>query len=105
VPNIEITTRDGTVVSAEAPVGMKVMEIVRAAGVDELAAMCGGFCSCATCHVQVDATFLDLLPPMDDDENDLLDGSLHRANNSRLSCQILMTERLDGLKLTIAAED
>jgi 2Fe-2S ferredoxin len=105
MPTIEITKRDGTVVSADAPLGMKVMEIIRAAGVDELAAMCGGFCSCATCHVQVDPAFLDLLPPMSGDEDDLLEGALHRADNSRLSCQILMSEGLDGLKLTIAQED
>jgi 2Fe-2S ferredoxin len=105
MPSIEITTRAGTVVSADAPLGMKVMEIIRAAGVDELAAMCGGFCSCATCHVQVDPAFLDRLPPVGGDENDLLDGSLHRAENSRLSCQILMTEALDGMKLTVAPED
>jgi 2Fe-2S ferredoxin len=105
MPSIEITTRAGTVVPADAPLGMKVMEIIRAAGVDELAAMCGGFCSCATCHVLVDPAFLDRLPPVGGDENDLLDGSLHRAENSRLSCQILMTEALDGMKLTVAPED
>jgi 2Fe-2S ferredoxin len=55
--------------------------------------------------VLIDPAFLDRLPPMGNDENDLLDGSLHRADNSRLSCQILMTEALDGMKLSVAAED
>jgi 2Fe-2S ferredoxin len=105
MPRIEITTREGKLVTADAPIGMKVMEIIRAAGVDELAAMCGGFCSCATCHVLVDPAFLDRLPPLGSDENDLLDGAPHRAGNSRLSCQIPMTEALDGMKLSVAPED
>jgi 2Fe-2S ferredoxin len=68
-------------------------------------ALCGGCCSCATCHVHVDPDFAALLPPMSEDENDLLDSSDHRNETSRLSCQIHLTAALDGLRVTIAPED
>jgi 2Fe-2S ferredoxin len=60
------------------------MEIIRDFGVDELLALCGGFCSCSTCHVHVDPAFADRLPPMNEDENNLLDSSDHRDEQSRL---------------------
>jgi len=81
------------------------MENIRDNGFDELLALCGGCCSCATCHVHVDPAFADRLEPMSEDENDLLDSSDHRNETSRLSCQIQMTDALDGLKVTIAEED
>ena len=81
------------------------MEMVRDAGFDELLALCGGCCSCATCHIFVDPAFADKLPPMSDDENDLLDSSDHRKETSRLSCQLAFTPALDGLKVEIAPED
>jgi 2Fe-2S ferredoxin len=81
------------------------MEIMRDEGIDELLAMCGGCCSCATCHVHVDPAFTDKLLAMDEDEDDLLDSSVHRNDRSRLSCQIRFDERLEGLKVTIALED
>ena len=85
--------------------GLSLMEVIRDAGVDELLALCGGCCSCATCHVKVDPAFAGLLPPISEDESDLLDSSDHRDGTSRLSCQILMTGELDGLRLTIPPED
>ena len=62
-----------------------------------LLALCGGCCSCATCHVHVDPAFKDKLPPMSEDENDLLDSSEHRIASSRLSCQVPLTPELDGI--------
>ena len=85
--------------------GVSLMAAIRAAGVDELLALCGGSCSCATCHVYVDETFLGQLPPIRNDEDELLDFSNHRAPNSRLSCQVPLTAALDGLCVTIAPED
>lgn len=85
--------------------GLSVMELIRKAGFDELLALCGGCCSCATCHVYVEAGPADDLPEMGDDEDSLLDGSDHRRANSRLSCQIEFSEGLNGLKLSIAPED
>ena len=81
------------------------METIRASGVDELLALCGGCCSCATCHVYVDPDFATRLSPTSDDETDLLDSSEHRAAASRLSCQIPMSAALDGLTVRIAPED
>lgn len=81
------------------------MEIIRDAGFDELLALCGGCCSCATCHVHVDPSFAEKVEPMGEDENDLLESSDHRNERSRLSCQIPFSDALDGLKVTIAQED
>lgn len=100
-----VTTRDGTEHEIEGQAGLSVMEIIRDAGFDELLALCGGCCSCATCHVHVDASFAGMVSPMGEDENDLLDSSDHRDESSRLSCQIAFSDALDGLKVTIAKED
>jgi 2Fe-2S ferredoxin len=81
------------------------MEAIRDNGFDELLALCGGCCSCATCHVHVDSEFFDKLAPMSEDENDLLDSSGDRDEWSRLGCQIPFTSDLDGLKVRIAEED
>ena len=105
MPKLTVVTRDGTETSVEAKAGLSVMEIIRDAGVDELLALCGGCCSCATCHVHVDEEWLGQLPAMGADEDDLLDSSDHRAANSRLSCQLTVSDALDGLRVTIAQED
>lgn len=80
------------------------MEAIREAGFDEMLALCGGACSCATCHVYVAADAADL-PPMSDDEDDLLESSEHRTPLSRLSCQIRITPDLLGLRVTIPQEN
>ncbi|MDO9490591.1 MAG: 2Fe-2S iron-sulfur cluster-binding protein, partial [Sphingomonadaceae bacterium] len=85
--------------------GLSVMENVRDAGLDELIALCGGCCSCATCHVYVDPAWGPIVGGPNADEDDLLESSEHRAAHSRLSCQIEMTSELDGLRVTIAPED
>jgi 2Fe-2S ferredoxin len=85
--------------------GLSVMDVVRGNGFGELAAICGGCCSCATCHVYVDPGFEGALPAISPDENDLLDSSAFRRENSRLSCQIRVSDALDGLTVTIAPED
>lgn len=105
MPKLIVVTRDGTEKEINGKTGMTVMENLRDNGVDELLALCGGCCSCATCHVHVDPEFAAKLPPMSEDENDLLDSSASRDANSRLSCQIEFTNALDGLKVTVAEED
>ena len=105
MPKLIVVNREGEETAVEAQEGKSVMESIRDNGFDELLALCGGCCSCATCHVFVDGAFADKLPPMSDDENDLLDSSDHRQEHSRLSCQIEISEALDGLKVTIAPED
>ena len=105
MPHISVTTRAGTTTEVKAKPGHSVMEIIRDGGFDELLALCGGSCSCATCHVHVDPEWMAAVGPATGDENDLLDSSDHRTANSRLSCQIDFTAALDGLKVTIASED
>lgn len=103
---IEIQVRDlaGESRVIEGEIGSSLMEIIRSAGIDDIPAYCGGCCSCASCHVQIDEAFLSLLPPMSSDEEDLLDGSEHRTAGSRLSCQIPASAALSGLRLTIAPQ-
>lgn len=100
-----VTNRDGEESAIDVENGISVMEAIRDNGFDELLALCGGCCSCATCHVYVAPGFEGKLPAMSEDENDLLDSSDHRNDASRLSCQIEMSADLDGLKVTIAPED
>jgi 2Fe-2S ferredoxin len=88
----------------EATIGVSLMENIRAAGIDDIPAFCGGCCSCASCHVHVDPAFVAMLPPMSPEEDDLLDSSEYRADGSRLSCQIPASAALDGIRLTIAPQ-
>lgn len=105
MPKLVVVNRAGEEKTIEASAGVSVMEAIRDNGFDELLALCGGCCSCATCHVYVDPAFADAVTPLSEDENDLLDSTDHRTANSRLSCQLEMSAALDGLKITIAPED
>ena len=105
MPQLVVVNRTGEEQEVEAKAGVSVMEAIRDNGFDELLALCGGCCSCATCHVYVDPAFADKVNALSEDENDLLDSTDHRQDNSRLSCQLQMTAALDGLKVTIAPED
>ncbi|HLZ79815.1 MAG TPA: 2Fe-2S iron-sulfur cluster-binding protein [Sphingomonas sp.] len=105
MPKLTVVTREGRETTVEGEAGLSVMEVIRDHGFDELLALCGGCCSCATCHVYVDDAFEGDLPAMSEDENDLLDSSDHRSAASRLSCQIPFSAVLDGLRVTIAPED
>ena len=105
MPKLIVVTREGEEREIEGEIGLSVMEVIRDAGIDELLALCGGCCSCATCHVHVDPGFAGALPPIGEDENDLLDSSDDRDAYSRLSCQLPFDASMDGLKVRIAAED
>ena len=98
---IIVTDQDGAVHELEGLDGWRAMEVIRDWGLN-IKAECGGACSCATCHVYVDDEWFDKLPAPSDDEEDLLYSTLDKKPNSRLSCQILLSEDLDGLELTIA---
>lgn len=102
---IKVTTREGQTMTLPAESGLSVMEVIRNAGLDEIMALCGGCCSCATCHVFVSDEWFSSLPGMSEDEGDLLDSSDHRKATSRLSCQVRLSPDLDGLSVTIAPED
>ncbi|MEO9463594.1 MAG: 2Fe-2S ferredoxin [Marinomonas sp.] len=105
MPKLIVVNREGEESAIDVDSGLTVMEAVRDNGFDELLALCGGCCSCATCHIYVDPAFADKLPKITEDEDDLLESSDHRNETSRLSCQIPFEDALDGLKITIAAED
>lgn len=99
---IKVTDFDGQTHELEGIEGWRVMEIIRDNGLP-IRADCGGACCCATCHVYVAEDWQDKLYPQSDDERDLLDDQgIGLKDNSRLSCQILMSEELDGLELTLA---
>ncbi|QMW21553.1 2Fe-2S iron-sulfur cluster-binding protein [Sandaracinobacteroides saxicola] len=105
MPKLTIQNRAGAEKTVEGDAGLSVMEVIRDAGFDELLALCGGSCSCATCHVWVDDAWTAKVGGPNEDEADLLDSSDHRTGASRLSCQIKFSAELDGLKVTIAPED
>jgi 2Fe-2S ferredoxin len=105
VTQIKVVKRDGSEKKFTATRGLSLMEALRDEGFDELLALCGGCCSCATCHVHVDDATMAKLTPITADEDDLLDSSEHRNANSRLSCQIPITDALEGAVITIAQED
>ena len=105
MPKLIVTTREGAEHDVPAEAGLSVMEIIRNAGIDEVLALCGGCCSCATCHVYVDETFASLLPPITESESALLDSSDHRTPASRLSCQLKFSPEIDNLRVEIAPAD
>jgi len=98
---IHVTDQSGAEHELEGLDGWRVMEVIRDWGLN-IKAECGGACSCATCHVYVDEAWLDKLTPPSHDEEDLLYTAPDRQENSRLSCQILLSDELDGLKVTLA---
>lgn len=98
-----VVTRDGREHHVVADAELSVMEAIRSAGIDEIVALCGGCCSCATCHVYVEDDAAPL-PPISEDEGDLLDSSEFRTARSRLSCQIGCAAVPPGTRIEIAPE-
>jgi ferredoxin, 2Fe-2S len=101
---MQVVDRNGTEHEIEARTGLKVMENLRELDYG-VAAICGGMCSCATCHVFIDPAWLDRLPAAMSDERELLSELAHIEDNSRLSCQIEFTPALAGLRVTIAPDE
>jgi 2Fe-2S ferredoxin len=103
MPQISVTDLDGSHRLISAPEGVSAMEAMRAAGVSSIAAVCGGQCSCATCHVHVDPSWAARLPQPGEFEVELISFlDSYDPARSRLSCQIKMTAALDGLALDVA---
>ncbi|MCF6303140.1 MAG: 2Fe-2S iron-sulfur cluster-binding protein [Devosiaceae bacterium] len=96
-----VTDQKGVKHELEALDGWRAMEVMRDWGLN-IKAECGGACACATCHVFVDPTWVDRLVPALSEEEAMLDTVADTQDNSRLSCQIIMSDALDGLKLTLA---
>jgi 2Fe-2S ferredoxin len=103
--NLTVINRSGVATTIPAQPGLSVMEIIRDGGFDELLALCGGSCSCATCHIHVAADWTDRVGAPGADEGELLSSSDHKTARSRLSCQVQFTAALDGLTVAIAPED
>ena len=97
---IFFTDHSGTTREVEAKPGTSIMEAAVQNMVPEIDADCGGACACATCHVYVDNAWLSKLKEKDDMEESMLDFAEGVQDNSRLSCQILMSEELDGIKVS-----
>ena len=100
---ISVTDRDGNKQILEADSNSTLMEIIRDEGID-IEAACGGCCACATCHVYIDDKWLNKLRCIEDDEESMLDQAFDVRVNSRLSCQINLSDELDGLELELAPD-
>jgi 2Fe-2S ferredoxin len=99
MPKVTFIEFDDTVHALDAELGATMMETALQGGVTSIVAECGGACSCATCHVYVDDAWVERLEPKTAEEEDQLDAAFDVRPNSRLSCQIKVTETLDGLVL------
>lgn len=98
MPTLTIVHPDGRREAIEIAAGISLMQGATQRGIDEIMAECGGNAMCATCHVYIDESQIALLAPITDDADALLDGvAAERLPTSRLSCQIVVTDALDGL--------
>ncbi len=98
MPRVTYISQDEKATTLDIAVGTSVMQAAIFNGVDGIVAECGGSCMCATCHVYVREDMLVLTPPMEADEDAMLEGTAsERKPNSRLSCQLVVTPEMDGL--------
>ena len=100
MPKMTFIERDGTRREVDAPLGLSVLEIAHRHKID-IEGACEGSLACSTCHVIVDADWYDLLKEATEDEEDMLDLAFGLTKTSRLGCQIIMTEELDGLTVRL----
>ncbi|WP_439597233.1 ferredoxin family 2Fe-2S iron-sulfur cluster binding protein [Falsiroseomonas sp.] len=102
MPKMTFIERDGNRKEVEAPLGLSVLEIAHKHGVD-IEGACEGSLACSTCHVVVDAGWYGKLADATEDEEDMLDLAFDLQETSRLGCQIIMTDALDGLVVKLPA--
>jgi len=102
MPKITFVLQDGTEREVDAPIGQSVLEVAHSNHIS-LEGACEGSLACSTCHVIVDPAFFDDLKEPTEDEEDMLDLAFGLTHTSRLGCQIIMSEALDGLRLTLPA--
>jgi ferredoxin, 2Fe-2S len=102
MPTMVFIERDGTPRKVDAPVGLSVLEVAHRAGID-IEGACEGSLACSTCHVIVDPEWYELLTEASEDEEDMLDLAFNLSATSRLGCQIIITEELDGLTVRLPA--
>lgn len=104
MPTLNITNLSGEKSTLDASSGDTLMEALRDNGYDEIEAICGGVCSCSTCHVYIEGDWAAKLGERSEDEYQLVSSTENFKENSRLACQITLTEDMDGLELTIAEQ-
>jgi ferredoxin, 2Fe-2S len=97
MPKVTYIEFEGKEHSINLPLGFSIMEGAIQNSIKGIDADCGGSCACATCHVYIDENWVKKLPEIQESERDMLDFVTELKNNSRLSCQITMTDQLDGI--------
>ncbi len=102
MPHITFIERDGSRREIDAPLGVSLLELAHNNGID-IEGACEGSLACSTCHVIVDAGWYEALPDASDDEEDMLDLAFGLTATSRLGCQIIISEELDGLVVRLPA--
>ncbi len=102
MPKMTFVERDGTRREVDAPLGLSVLEVAHKYGVD-IEGACEGSLACSTCHVIVDPAWFGKLVPPTEDEEDMLDLAFGLEKTSRLGCQLVMTEKLNGLVVKLPA--
>ena len=100
MPKMIFIEKDGNKLEVEAPLGLSLMEISHKHGID-IEGACGGCLACATCHVSVDPKWFKQLEEVDEDEEDMLDMAFDLTKTSRLCCQVIMSEELDGITVAL----
>jgi len=100
MPKINYTDSSGSTKTVEVENGLSVMEGAIQNNINEIDADCGGAMACATCHVYVNDEWMDKIPKAEDAENDMIDVAFEPKKNSRLSCQLIVSDELDGLCVT-----
>ncbi len=102
MPRVTYIDNGGKETTLDIAVGTSVMQAAVFNGIDGIVAECGGSCMCATCHVYVREDQLAMCPPREVDEDAMLEGTASpRLGNSRLSCQLVVSEQMDGLVVTL----
>ena len=103
MPKVTFVDRDGTRIEIDAPVGLSLLELAHRNNID-IEGACEGSLACSTCHVIVDDEDFDRLQEPTEDEEDMLDLAFGLTRTSRLGCQIIVTEELDGLTVSLPSE-
>lgn len=99
MPHITYIESDGTEHTVDVEENMNLMEGSTINLLPGIEGMCGGICSCCTCHVYIDDSWAAKCNPMTEGERHLLEGSKHRKPSSRLGCQVVITHEMDGMRV------
>ncbi len=103
MPTITFIESNGTQHLVKGEIGQSIMQAAMSAMIPGIQGDCGGACSCATCHAFIDDTWAEILPGMEEGESDMLEYASERKENSRLTCQLTISEDMDGIVLRLPA--